>query len=109
MPSLRNDLIRLAHANPELRSSILPLVKSARGSYNLNGWTRQVSRALSDAHADGAGAETPDDMPNYPVADASAKTQKAIQQVHTLLHGRDPDLNKLALALVEAVWWMGHP
>ena len=105
MPSLRNDLIRLAHAQPELRETILPMVTKAR--YNPSGWARQVSQALQGAYAEGAATEAPSDMPNYPVADSTQKSDAAIRTVHTLLKSGDPDTNKLAAALVEAMWWMG--
>ena len=44
MPSLRSELIRLAHANPELRPHLLPLLKQGAG-YRPPEWDRKPQMA----------------------------------------------------------------
>ena len=50
MPSLRSDIIKLAHANPELRPHLLPLVKKAGFQHQLDrkyqGLVSSTGRAL---------------------------------------------------------------
>lgn len=49
MSSLRKKLIRLAHANPDLRPDLLPLIKeSARGPRLVAGIKSKINRQLID-------------------------------------------------------------
>lgn len=47
MTTLRSKVIRLAHANPELRPHLLPLLKEAGGTPDAKATAKQVAEALA--------------------------------------------------------------